>query len=386
MRQINRRDLLKLTAMGSAAFSLGINSKSINRRPEPYVNPLTGEWVGDFLIKADIKAKLNANENPYGQSPLALAQFKAEMKNANRYGSAVADELRTAIAKAHQVSEDHVMVSAGSLELLQLAALTFGHDKGNFVSAFPTFEPLLRNAQAIGCDWRQVDVDQNLKHDLGAMEKAIDDKTSLVYLCNPNNPTGTLHDPEELASFCKLMSRSGQTLFVDEAYNEFLDEPEKHTMLGLVKEGYNVIICKTFSKLHGFAGLRIGYVIGHPDLINQMKRYRNFATTMTRPSMKAAITSLLDDNFLDSCRTKNNEAREFTKRELRKRGFEPSDSYTSFMVFPIPMSGEQFISKMASYGVAIRSWEFQRKQWCRVSVGTMENMKDFLSALDKALV
>ena len=381
MREINRRQLIKLSALGSAAFTFGFSSNA-EEVSAPFVNPLTGEWVGDFPIDLPITSKLNANENPYGQSKKALEAFHNEMKDANRYGSPITREFTSFMAKAHEANDDQVILSAGSLELLQLAALTFGAKKGNIISAFPTFEPLLRNAQAIGCNWRQVDVDLDLKHNLQLMEDSITDDTALMYVCNPNNPTGTILDPDELRSFCKRVSQR-MPVFVDEAYNEFLDEPEKHTMLSLVQEGYNLIVCKTFSKLHGFAGLRAGYAIGNAKLINHMTRYRNFQTTMTRPTMKAAMVSFNDAEFRSFCLANNNEAREFTYNELKKRGFRPTKSYTSFMVFPIDMPGGEFIAKMADYGVAIRSWEFHDKQWCRVSIGTMDNMEDFLSALDK---
>lgn len=382
MREINRRELLKLSALGSAAISLGLSHNASSKTYEAFVNPLTGEWVGDFPIDADITAKLNANENPYGQSKKAIQAFQDEMINANRYGSPVNAEFTQLMAKEHGVKNDQVILSAGSLELLQLAALTFGANKGNIISAFPTFEPLLRNAQAVGCNWRQVDVDLELKHNLKVMEESISEDTALMYICNPNNPTGTILDPNELRDFCKRVSKR-IPVFVDEAYNEFLDEPEKHTMLSLVQEGHNVIICKTFSKLHGFAGLRAGYCIGNAELINHMTRFRNFQTTMTRPTMKAAMVSFKDSEFRSFCLKNNNEAREFTYNELKKRGFRVTRSYTSFMVFPIDMQGGEFIAKMAEHGVAIRSWEFHEKQWCRVSIGTMDNMRDFLAALDK---
>jgi histidinol-phosphate aminotransferase len=361
---------------------MGLSIKEKSRGVDTYANPLTGEWMGDTPFDFPIKAKLNANENPYGQSKNALKAFLEEMKDANRYGSPVTAEFTNFLANQYQVKNSQVILSAGSLELLQLAALTFGARQGNIISAFPTFEPLLRNAQAIGCNWRQVQVDLELRHDLKLMEESITDDTSLMYICNPNNPTGTIVDPEELKSFCQRVSQR-VPVFVDEAYNEFLDNPEEHTMLPLIQAGYPIIICKTFSKLHGFAGLRAGYAIGHDQLINQMTRYRNFQTTMTRPTMKAAMVSYLDEEFKSYCLAKNNEARAFVWKELRKRGFEPIESHTSFMVFPINMPGGDFKMQMAEHGVAIRSWEFHDKQWCRVSVGTMDNMKDFLKALDK---
>jgi histidinol-phosphate aminotransferase len=384
-RNINRRDWLKAGALMSAGLSFGLKLDASSHLVQPNLSFQTGEWVGDYLIDAPLKAKLNANENPYGQSKKAKEAYIKEFEeHANLYGSGLGREFRSFMAKDFGVSDSNVILSAGSMELLQLTALSFGLDKGNMISAFPTFENLLRNAEAVGCDWKQVDVNGDLIEDLAGMESAIDDNTGLMYICNPNNPTGTLQNPDELREFCKRVSKR-VPVFVDEAYNEFLDPKvqERHSMIDLVKEGYDVIICKTFSKLHGFAGLRVGYAVGNEKLIAKMKKFRNSMTTMSRPAMKGAMASYEDKDFSSFCRKKTADARFSTTEELKKRGYEPSISVTSFMVFPIKMRGDQYIQAMADQGVGIRSWEFKDQQWCRVSIGTLDEMKEFLKALDK---
>jgi histidinol-phosphate aminotransferase len=341
--------------------------------------------VGDFSIAGPLKAKLNSNGNPYGQSKKAKEAFIKEFdENANLYGSSLGREFLSYMADQYGVSKEHVILSAGSMELLQLTALSFGLEKGNMVSAFPTFENLLRNAEAVGCNWKQVDVNGELIEDLVGMENAIDQDTGLMYICNPNNPTGTLQNLDELREFCKRVSKR-VPVFVDEAYNEFLDPKvqERHSMIDLVKEGYDVIICKTFSKLHGFAGLRVGYAVGNEKLIAKMVKFRNSQTTMSRPSMMGAMASYEDTDFSSFCRKKTADARTFSQEELKKRGYEPSNAVASFMVFPIKMQGDQYIQAMADQGVGIRSWEFKEQQWCRVSIGTLDEMKEFFKALDK---
>ena len=384
-RNINRRDWLKAGALMSAGLTFGLRLDATPRLELPNLSFQTGEWVGDFLIDGPLKAKLNANENPYGQSKKAKAAYIKELEeHANLYGSGLGREFTSFMAKQYGVNDQNVILSAGSMELLQLTALSFGLDKGNMISAFPTFENLLRNAEAVGCNWKQIDVNGELIEDLAGMEKAIDSNTGLMYVCNPNNPTGTLQNPDELREFCKRVSKR-VPIFVDEAYNEFLDPKvqEKHSMIDLVKEGYDVIICKTFSKLHGFAGLRVGYAVGNEKLIAKMVKFRNSQTTMSRPAMMGAMASYVDLDFLSYCRNKTTEARSFTTAELKKRGYQPSNSVTSFMVFPIKMRGDKYIQAMADQGVGIRSWEFKGQQWCRVSMGTLDEMKEFLTALDK---
>jgi len=382
---INRRDWLKAGALMSAGLTFGLKVNANSALVKPSLSFQTGEWVGDYLIDAPLKAKLNANENPYGQSKKAKAAYIKEFNgNANLYGSSLGREFKTFMADKIGVNDNNVILSAGSMELLQLTALSFGLEKGNMVSAFPTFENLLRNAEAVGCDWKQIDVNGELIEDLAGMENAIDSETGLMYVCNPNNPTGSLQNPDELREFCKRVSKR-VPVFVDEAYNEFLDPriQENNSMIDLVKEGYDVVICKTFSKLHGFAGLRVGYAVGNEKLIAKMKKFRNSMTTMSRPSMKGAMVSYQDVDFLSFCRKKTADARYFTTEGLKKRGYEPSASVTSFMVFPIKMRGDEYIQSMANEGVGIRSWEFKGQQWCRVSIGTLDEMKEFFKALDK---
>jgi len=266
------------------------------------------------------------------------------------------------------------------LEILNLVAIHYGLQKGNLISAFPTFEPLMLTAAGLDCEWAQVPLNQKHKHDLTAMEAKINSGTRMVYVCNPNNPTGTLLDPSALKDFCRKTSQK-VPIFVDEAYTEFLEKPEDHTMIPLIKEGHNIIVAKTFSKIHGFAGLRIGYALAQPDVWKEMKKYRPYETTMAGPTLKAAIASYQDQEFQHKCRDKNTAVKSYTLKALRAMGYDPVPSYTSFMIFPIKMKPEQLIKDMRAQGVGIRSWSFAGKDWCRVSMGTMEEMKIFTKAL-----
>ena len=266
------------------------------------------------------------------------------------------------------------------MELLNLTAVHFGLQKGNLISAFPTFEPLMSIAAGLDCEWLQVPVDKYYRHDLDALEAQINSETRLVYICNPNNPTGTLLKPELLRDFCQRVSKK-VPVFVDEAYTEFLTQPEVNTMIPLIKEGHNLIVAKTFSKIHGFAGLRVGYALALPETLKEMQKYRRYETTLAGPTLKAAITSYQDQSFIDHCRKKNEAARNYTAETLKAMGYDPVPSYTSFMIFPIKMEPKQLIKDMRAQGVGIRSWTFAERNWCRVSIGTMEEMKIFTEAL-----
>ncbi|MGI9542263.1 MAG: pyridoxal phosphate-dependent aminotransferase, partial [Cyclobacteriaceae bacterium] len=363
----------------AAGLSLGHQSWSKTGQTK-WNNPFTGEWYLYQLPDTPMKARLLANENPYGPSEKAKQALVDALPIGNRYSWDIANELRKIIADNEGLTPEHVILSAGSLEVLNLVAIHYGLQKGNLISAFPTFEPLMLTAAGLDCDWEQVLLDQNHRHDLAAMEAKISADTRLVYVCNPNNPTGTLLDPTALKDFCRKAARK-VPLFVDEAYTEFLEKPEDHTIIPLIKEGHNLIVAKTFSKIHGFAGLRIGYALAQPETWKEMKKYRPYETTMAGPTLKAAIASYQDQEFQHNCRDKNTAAKNYTLETLRAMGYEPVPSYTSFMIFPIKMKPDQFIKDMRAQGVGIRSWSFADKDWCRVSIGTMEEMKIFTEAL-----
>jgi len=374
----SRREWLKSAALLAAGLSAA-NISLAKSNKTPVYNPYTGEWLLRSP-KEPLKAKLNANENPYGPSEKALEALRGALKESNRYAFGVADVFREMIARQEGVSTDQVLISAGSLEFLTLTALAHGLEGGNIISAFPTFQALMDTAAAFECEWKRVSVDKDYKHDLQAMEDAINSSTKLVYVCNPNNPTGTILDTEQLMEFCRRVSRK-VPVFVDEAYTEFHPDPDSLTVKKLIKEGHNIIVAKTFSKIHGFAGLRVGYAIGQPDTMKKIGLYRLQMTTMTGPSIVAAMASYQDKEFMNYCRAKNTEAREFTYSILKDLGYEYVPSNTSFMVFPITMDPKIFLKNMLAQGVGVRSWTFHNKDWCRVSIGTKEEMEIFGGAL-----
>lgn len=342
-------------------------------------NRFTGEY--EFLSEANgMKAKLNANENPYGPSDKALEAFTAAAKDGNLYPFAYAREVRAIIAKEEGVTPDHIFLGSGSSEILTMTGLAYGARQGALMSAFPTFRTMLDTAVGIGCDWQQVGLTKDQKHDLAAMKKGVSSDTKLVYVCNPNNPTGTIVDTDELRSFCKEVSAK-VPVFVDEAYTDFMDDPKSVSMVDLINEGQDIIIARTFSKIHGMAGLRIGYGIAQPKTANKITAYATSLITISGPSLHAAMASYKDEEFKKMCKAKNKEARDYTFNSLKKLGFKPVTSNTSFMIFPIDMEPKSYLKKMGEKGVGIRSWIFDDQNWCRVSIGTKDEMVSFITAL-----
>jgi histidinol-phosphate aminotransferase len=376
--KLSRRNWLKSGLMLGAGAAL--SPTAILAGTKGY-NQFTGEY--EFVGEANgLKAKLNANENPYGPSEKALNAFVEAAKDGNLYPFEYAKEVRAIIATEEGVTPEHIFLGSGSSEILTMAGLAYGAHQGALMSAFPTFRTMLDTAVGIGCDWQQVPLDKNQKHDLQAMRNGIDEATKLVYICNPNNPTGTVVDANELRRFCKDVSQN-VPVFVDEAYTDFMADPQAISMIDTIHEGHNVIIARTFSKIHGMAGLRIGYGIAQPETAKKIIAWATELITVSGPSLHAAMASYKDEDFKQLCRSKNKAARDYTFKALQELGFAPVESNTSFMIFPINMEPEQYLTQMTDEGVAVRSWVFAGKNWCRVSIGTAGEMKSFISVLQK---
>ena len=242
-----------------------------------------------------------------------------------------------------------------------------------------TYDDLPDRAQQVKAKWIKVPLTAEYKLDLDAMEKAVDANTKLVYICNPNNPTATIVDTQKLKDFCERVSKK-TTVFVDEAYIDYLPDPKASTMIDCVKQGHNVIVARTFSKLYGFAGLRVGYAVLPKDLATKLEPFSSGLWCMSAPAIQAALASYQDREFLDGALKKTMVSKEYLYEVLKKEGYTYIPSSTNFVMFPINMPGERFVDEMMKRGVGLRHWEFNNKSWCRISIGRMDEMQAFAEA------
>ncbi|MEZ4809711.1 MAG: histidinol-phosphate transaminase [Allomuricauda sp.] len=392
---INRRDWIRksmLTAGGAVAlpyFSFGETPKAplqLDSNGNVFYSPFFKEYLPSNLTDfPPLAARLNANENPYGPSPMALEAFKNAAQGGNRYAWKELFQLVDKIAAFEGVDSKNIMMGPGSSDLLEKTAMVLFMNGGNVVSADPAYMSLIQVAQSVGATWKPVPLKDDWSHDLKAMEAAIDSDTKLVYICNPNNPTGTLTDHQELLDFCSRVSEK-VPVFVDEAYLWFLDEGAKKSMVSLIKEGKDVIIARTFSKIHGMAGMRVGYIVAQESTLGKLQKITRGGMGITYPSVYAAMAAMDDAEFIDKSRTLNEACREYVCQTLEQMGFNYVPSHTSFLIFPIEMDGKLFLNKMTDLQVGVRSFYFMDKTWCRVSMGTMDEMKLFTAAISKVLV
>ena len=228
---------------------------------------------------------LSSNENPYGPSEKALDAARHFGGIPNRYPDSLEDDARAAIAKSHGVTPDRIVLGCGSSEILQMADDAFTGPGRKAIAAEPTFEAVLDFARVLSAEPVKVPLTADFRHDLPKMAAACDDKTGLVYVCNPNNPTGTIVTGDELAAFAAKVPAS-VTILVDEAYHHFVEDPRYRTACELIDRHPNVVVARTFSKIYGMAGLAPG--LRRRRSRRRSRRWRNTprSPTPTPPSCR----------------------------------------------------------------------------------------------------
>ncbi len=377
---LSRRQWFRTALTAGAGLPLGLSLvQELSAAPASQAEL---EYFGTFKAASKL-IRLGSNENPYGPSAKAREAIKASISEGNRYAFEGIDELKQMIANKEGVPSDHVMLGAGSGEMLALSGIVVGLEGGAVLSAWPVFPMLMTFATTFNARWDKVNLDANMVHDLDGMAAAVKADTKLVFVVNPNNPTGTILDPAKLKSFCQEVSKK-TTVYSDEAYIEFLEPSQQHSMVELVKQGYNVIVSKTFSKVYGLAGLRVGYVIAKPELIQKMEKFQP-GTILNQAGIAAAKASLGDEEFMAYTRKMNGEARNYFTQYLEKKKWFHGKSYTNVVLFPAPKDGKTILEQTEKRGFQIRVWDYQDKEWCRVSIGTLEEMKLFVKAFDEVV-
>ncbi len=371
---LNRRDWLKTALIRSAGLTMSGGLSLINCNSRRKQIPGTAK---DNIILLD------QNENPYGISPHAETAINDAIKYANRYPDDHSEELVELIAETEGFEKENIVLGAGATEIFRTAGLLYCTDGKEVVLADPSYFGFVNYTEKVNGRMVKVPLDGDFRHDLEAISGKVSRNTSMIYICNPNNPTGTIAKGADLSNFCIELSKQAP-VFIDEAYHDFVEDPDYSSMTGLVKEGHDVIIARTFSKIHGFAGLRVGYAIAKKEIIDEFKRIRTNFASIGVLSLRAAIASYKDNVYTDSCRQKNREAKEYFYGILKGIGFDYIPSQTNFVLFPIDRDSEKFRDEILEKGIKVRPVSFQGNHYCRVSIGTMDDMKKTAETL-KAL-
>lgn len=326
------------------------------------------------------QVRLIFNENPYGPSPKALAEVAKILPLTAYYPDDIEGQLIELFMERLRLDKAQIFVASGSNEGLQAAMLAFGK-QGKVLSPALTYSDHLLYAENLGVEVERIPLREDMAIDLEAIARAVDDSVSLVYLCNPNNPTGMTIDGDELRAFCREVGAK-VPIMIDEAYNELTDKPDYTSMMDLVREGANILITRTFSKIFGMAGLRVGYGLGHPDIVKVVRDH-----VMAWPNgvgLYAAYHSYLDEDFIAFSRAKILQGREMVNATFRRHGIEPLPSQTNFVYANIGRDADRFQEQMASRNVMIRGAYDGYATFSRVSMGRVEDLIVFDKAFEAA--
>lgn len=344
---------------------------------QPYVpgKPLS-ELERELGISNSIK--LASNENPVGPSPAALDAIRDSFSDLNRYPDGSGYFLKRELAAALSVAEDELILGNGSNELLNISVKTFMRDGDEAVMAVPSFVVYFMAVQSVGGKSIQVPLKDHT-HDLAAMADAITPKTKMVFIANPNNPTGTMNTKQE---FDRMMERVPEDVLVvlDEAYYEYVADPEYADSMKHFRSGRNVLILRTFSKIYGLAGLRLGYGIAKKEILSDMNRIREPFNTNSI-AQTAAVAALHDLKHVAHSKGVNEEGKNYFYRELDALEIKYVPTQTNFIYIPFQGAVDLY-EKLLRQGVIIRP---MGPNAVRVTIGLPEENRRFIEALKKTL-
>lgn len=323
---------------------------------------------------------LRSAENPYGPPESALVALKTAMREGNRYPRSKVAEFKEIVAKDAGVTPEHVIVGAGSIELMLSAGLYFGKISRTVIAADPTWHTTAEYAAANGAKWLKIPLTKDYRYDFDGMRAAVNGDTSLVYICHPNNPTGVAEPHADVARFVKDVSQH-TLVMIDEAFIDCLDDGEAQSMKHLVASNKNVIVARTYSKLWGMAGFRVGYMLGDPPLMAKFKAMIPTLEMQSRLSVAAAIAAFGDQEFMRMSRDKMRESRKIVYDILDKKGLPYIRSDCNFVTFEVSIDAETGRQKLLDRGVALKNVSFHDRQRLRVSCGTPDELRAFEQAL-----
>ncbi|WP_206830348.1 histidinol-phosphate transaminase [Alicyclobacillus fructus] len=327
--------------------------------------------------------KLASNENAYGCSPKAVSAVAEEMARAALYPESSPPALAEKLSAKLGVREDRLIFGNGSDEIIGLLTRAYLEPGDEVVMADPTFTRYEQNVAIEGGVSVKVPCRDGV-HDLDAMLGAVTTRTKLVFVCNPNNPTGTMVGAEALRRFIERVPTNVMVV-VDEAYYEYVTSEDYLQTIPMLDAHPNLVVLRTFSKIYGLAGLRIGYAVVHPDVASVLHKVRGPFNT-NRLAQVAALASLDDTEFVAMCREQNARERDRVSQALADLGLRVYPSQTNFLLFEVPGSGAAIAERLLRQGVIVRAGEgLGAPGTVRVSLGRPEENDAFLRALTHSL-
>ncbi|MHB1127210.1 MAG: histidinol-phosphate transaminase [Bacillota bacterium] len=350
---------------------------------KPYVPGKPIEEVERELGIKDV-IKLASNENPLGPSPEAVEAVREAVEKTYLYPDGNCFYLKRALASRYEFEEDNIIIGNGSDEILKLIAEASLNPGDEVIIAQPSFSEYEFVTRLMGAEPVFVDL-REYRHDLQAMAGKINTKTKIVFVCNPNNPTGTIVTRDEIESFLGSVPDDVLVIF-DEAYKEYVTHPRYPDSLKYVQQGrQNVIVLRTFSKIYGLAGLRVGFGVAARETIVHLNRVRE-PFNVNSLAQTAALAALGDQLHVDKSRVSNSEGKTYLCQEFRKLGLENIPTEANFIMVNTGVDSRKLFQLMLRKGVIIRTGDiFGMDTFIRVTIGTPRQNERFINALTETL-
>lgn len=365
---LSRRGFAKI--LGTSAAYAALN-------PSLSAAPL-GFWpnAAHAALAAGV-VRLSSNENPYGPSPLAIKSMADAFSLAWRYPDEHEQFLVEAIAKLHGVAAEQILLGNGSGEILKVAAASFTSPGKKLIVPDPTFEAILAHARTAQAEVVKIGLSADYSHDLVKMLASAKD-AGLVYICNPNNPTASITPKEQIRTFLAKAPAEAIVL-IDEAYHHYVESKDYESVIPLLKQHPNLIVARTFSKVYAMAGLRCGYCVARPELIQRMRAQQTW-DSVNIMALVAATASLQDAAQVNQGRSRNSEVKKFVYTELDKINLEYIPSHANFLMVNLRREVRPIISALRERNVQVGRVFPAMPNFLRVTIGTRPQMDAFFPA------
>lgn len=364
-----RRNFFRNMAVGAAAL------------------PLTADLAFSELVPGSRASEpggpiiLSRNENAYGPSPKVIACMQQALQFANRYPDPSVAALHERIAQSHSVKLEQLVLGCGSGEILNMSAGAFVGPGKKLITGLPTFEAIGRYGKTIGAEVIEIPLARDYSHDLAAMLARVDASTGLVYLCNPNNPTGSLTPRRDLEEFIRKLPTT-TTILLDEAYHHFVPAtPDYTSFLDQPIHDDRLIVARTFSKVFGLAGMRIGYAVGSPERIKALAA-RRLAEGLNAVGARAALVAYDEIDYVKFSANRNADDRQEFFNQAKTRKIQVISSATNFAMLQANRPAPQVIEHFRKNNVMIARLFPSMSTFARVSFGTPPEMKEFWRVWD----
>jgi histidinol-phosphate aminotransferase len=370
--RICRRELLR--QLGVAFASTGL-LPALKETSKLSLQPSTGAAGSAKPIR------LNRNESPYGPCEKAIEAMRNAIADANRYPGQELDDLRAAISVLNGVRPEQITLGCGSGDILRIAAETFLGPGKSLVMATPTFDAIAGYARASGAEIRAVPLNKRYSHDLDAMIAHTDASTGLIYICNPNNPTGGLTPKDDLESFLARVPK-GVGVLIDEAYHDFVPPASTYTTwVGHAASDPRLLVTRTLSKVYGMAGLRVGYAVASTDLSKRLAQ-RRLPMGVNIVAARAAKAAINDQPYVQKILARVADDRQEFYNQANARMLRSLDSVTNFVMLKTASLGTEVAEQLKEKGILVASTYPGFEHYIRVSLGLPQDMKEFWRAWD----